>query len=1534
MAVNGVSEGQVTVNRGDPVAISAVSTGDPDDDIVVTWYMRSHDDSTPGADSWLVMDTTNGFFPIDSKDVNPDSTRPYSWEWNTARQLPALEVGNCYDVVAVGSDLVCNTDSVWSAWNAGRGVTFCVIDTTAPCATITHLTSDLCRTHDPVEQPDHERIRGFASLTATILGGETDVEKVAFEYSTNNGETWTLADQDLVQYGDFGWRLTTWDSDALPEGEILFRAIAFDDAGNSNEGSSCSPPITLVIDRTAPTVTVIAPEGQQCPFVYADDGDHVVPLIVTSSDDQLHTSAGLSFEWKKSVEDTTNWSSAGVAEWLYDDGTGYYSATWDVDDALAPSGKYDFRVTATDSACNTTRVVMATEVVIDIDAPVVNITNVEIDRVSGTDQTTLQVQISNGVSVEIQAGEPVRLFATATDDEQDIPGPLETAVDSVSFEVAVDTNGTAYHIDLGDPTGDNGLYVAHWNTTALEAGTYYVRARAVDECGNDGYSPWISVIVIDDASPRAAVICWEPDIINDINGTTRVNVYATKWCTQRVDEVMFQYRKIQKDQGDGAGDGAAGKAADDAWVTFGLQTQPAGNPDGDSPDSLWVASMDIGPETMWTVGDEMELRAVAITLAPSSDDTSNVLYFDQNPPYTVVRVVADRFNRDLEPVHPNTDPWIAYDKVELVAPHETDFYVELSVSDYVVDSLDWGSIAKPWVLVTADRLIDEANFEEIVEMDPMNNGAELDKYAWSGFTWKSLLDSIGCGGYVYVNAAVVEDSGQADDGGPARIDIIRQVVAVHEVTNGGGSRGTVAIPGDNNNLTVKVPSGNGVYGGLLMTTTHTPNFPQSEDQRFWIRPIGQSYKIRLLDCAGTSCQEFTDGYWAEVSIGYTDEDLAVSDYLGNEVTVNESELLVGYWEDGGYWDGDGISEVRIDTTANVVTFLTNDFCTQDVWSLIGISSGNNVEFYPWCDGYTNGSPEIHITIADFLKNSTGSSAIDEPDVELWIDNRLWAGGPGDVDGNGTLVNVAENDDDNVITYYYGHSTLPSDVLSGGMHTLTFRYRNDDEDYWYTIQRDFKVDVVPPQVEWAGGFLNGPCVSTTDCFIGGSRDAIALTIRDYEAGVFTQESSINAVLNLIFGDFFQSLSGVTVDVNNTNTGSGSISSTVTVTTSTDTVTIPIQDMGLKMDVWLVDNEDDQNDIDEYWERALIQAATPAMLVYDPPICQYSDAADCDDSVYTADQDLTVSLPLTVNFKPYDGREVEVVLYSSKVEHIGLDINTGDAGTGDDDNEEFTKYIFGPFDCVGNVGSQYVARRFIIDASAPVITFNTPVMNSVVAPGSEIPVSVVIIDSTSTSEGSGIDESTLLITLAGPNGVIEGWDGVHPSDLPVAGEKSKDSASGVTAKDLSVSSDGLNMKIVGIDEVGAYTLTMSGMDHSGNKVEVANTWTVGASVLQITDAQVWPNPVNTDEGQANFAFFLGGQRPANVEVSIFDFAGDLVWTGALPNVGPGKVEFQWAGTTSGGTMVASGGYIARIVANDGAATKTATVKVAVRRFGGTN
>ncbi|RPJ40569.1 MAG: hypothetical protein EHM19_13485 [Candidatus Latescibacterota bacterium] len=386
-------------------------------------------------------------------------------------------------------------------------------------------------------------------------------------------------------------------------------------------------------------------------------------------------------------------------------------------------------------------------------------------------------------------------------------------------------------------------------------------------------------------------------------------------------------------------------------------------------------------------------------------------------------------------------------------------------------------------------------------------------------------------------------------------------------------------------------------------------------------------------------------------------------------------------------------------------------------------------------------------------------------------------------------------------------------------------------------------------------------------------------------------------------------------------------------------IPLQDMGLKMDVWLVDNEDDQSDIDEYMERNLIQTGTPAMLVFDPPMCPHSDQTQCDDETYYDPSDpLKVRLPLTANLSRYNGREIEVVLYSSKLEHIGMDSNLGQliglgAGSGDDDDEEFTKYIFGPFDCVGNVGSAYVARRFIIDTTAPEIVFVTPGPNAVVTPGSEIPVVAVIVDTASGGTGSGISTEDLCIYLSGPKGQVFQF---CPETFDPGDTASTDSATAANAravnghvKSWSITGNKIEMVLVGLQDQGLYTLRFEGQDNIGNAFVASHNFTVGSLALTIADPYVYPNPVDPQKDRATIHFILGGYRDAQVSMKIFDFAGDLVYAMPTETRHPGLVELEWAGTTKGGTQVANGGYVAHITVDDGAGVKTESVKIAVRK-----
>jgi hypothetical protein len=1549
------------IERGSEVPLTAATytawtggTLTTDEDVKVTWYIRCRTaaDCIDGCEGcWKPMIPANGYYGVDDTDANPDSTRPYSWEWATWKTVPPLEVGNEYDVIGVGEDLVCNSIDVCDAWDNGGGITLKVFDTTAPCATITKLTRNVCNSAT-VEQPERERVRGFASLTATILHGDTDTEGVRFEYSLNGGSTWILADQDLVfpdstDESDWSWTLGNWDSDQIAEGSILFRAVAWDDAGNT---CTTSPTITLIVDRTAPVITAVAPTDEaRCPFEYNPLGQHIVPLIVTSSSDQSHESDHLVYEWKLSVEsDSSSWSTTGIQDWLYDAGTGYYTGTFNVEAGEAGSHKYDFRVVASDSACNVTETVIAREVVIDITDPEVDMTRVEITRADeNNEETTVVVPISQGLIVDITQGEPVKLFATAFDDERDIPVSLETGIDSVFFEVAGDSTGFAtwYHIDLGEPDEGEGIYSASWNTTALSPGDYWVRARAIDECKNVGVSPMIQVHVIDNAPPRAAVVCWNPCIINDINVTTEEVVYATKWCTQDVDEVMFQYR-MHGSLGDGGGDGFAGKVEADGWITFGLQQRSVHD------DSLWFSSLEIGAETGFQIGDTLDLRAVAITLKPTQGDDRDVLYFDAHPPITTVTIVANRFGRDFAPVHPDGDPWIAINRAELLPPEEHNFLVEVAV-DSTIDE-DWVSIAKPWVLVNAvqgetpdihgDQ--DCYSYGELVEMDPMNDGADLDPFRWMGATGQTLLDSIGCGGFVYVNAAVVEDSGQADT--DVRVDVVRKIIAVHEVTSI-GTRGWVSIPGDDG-LAVRIPEG-AVHnpGSVMMTQTPTPNYPDWSEQRFFTRAFGQAYKIRWFDCyfesGNTEC--FNDGYWAEVKIKYDEADLNVVDYLGRQVRIDEtSGILVGYWYDS-YWSNDGISELHVDTLNNVVSFLVECLYDEDVFSLVGVTGGNQAVFYPWCDGYTNQSPIVTVTISNLAGEGDETDYINNEDTKIWIDDLLVASGNDDdpdrddtedyvgfAIGNGFFGIEHMDNSEMSQTITYRHSTLPEHRLTGGKHTLRIEWRDDYQESWYQLVRDFDVDVVPVAAVFHGGFMNGPDVITNDAYVGGENHQIEVTLSDYESGVLTQETRIAAVLNLIYGSLNEFIgghvfNGMDVTITPSDDGFGFH------ITWSDTMFIPLQDMGLKMDVWLVDNEDDQHDIDEYVERKLIQAGTPAMLVFDPPICPWSSDASCDDETYyDPTDDLKVSLPLTANLGQYDGREVEVVLYSSKVEHIGMDSNLGQLiGLGDvspdDDDEEFTKYIFGPFDCVGNVGSAYVARRFIIDASAPEVVFASPGQGAVVTPGSEIPVVAVFVD----SSGSGVDFESICATLTGPKGEIFQF---CPGTFDPGDTASTDSATAANAKAVvkhvkswSFEGNKFEMVLVNLKDQGQYTLRIEGSDRIGNEFVVVREFTVGSLALVIADPYVYPNPVDTQKDRATIHFVLGGYRNAQVTMKIFDFAGDLVYQMPTETFAPGIVELEWSGSTKGGTLVADGGYVANITVDDGAGVKTENVKIAVRK-----
>ncbi len=282
--LDGVAEIDIWVDNTAPVAQMDADPSDPDADLtaaverndVFTAFARTIDDVT-GTE--VVDDDVTVEFMIklatdmnvesswttlgpgyDATDVNPDATRPYSFDWWMNQNTPPLVVGADYHIAASATDQLGNNNSVVVHQDAGVGITITIVDTQAPVATITKLVRSV---GDPtvITWPDEVCIVGIDSLEATILRGDMDTKFVRFYYRAEGETQWILADGDVEQMGDLTWVLYNWDSSGLPEGRYEFAAVAEDDAGNSAEG----PAITLVVNRTGPVFAAVSPESDVMP---------------------------------------------------------------------------------------------------------------------------------------------------------------------------------------------------------------------------------------------------------------------------------------------------------------------------------------------------------------------------------------------------------------------------------------------------------------------------------------------------------------------------------------------------------------------------------------------------------------------------------------------------------------------------------------------------------------------------------------------------------------------------------------------------------------------------------------------------------------------------------------------------------------------------------------------------------------------------------------------------------------------------------------------------------------------------------------------------------------------------------------------------------------------------------------------------------------------------------------------------------------------------------------------------------------------
>lgn len=124
-------------------------------------------------------------------------------------------------------------------------------------------------------------------------------------------------------------------------------------------------------------------------------------------------------------------------------------------------------------------------------------------------------------------------------------------------------------------------------------------------------------------------------------------------------------------------------------------------------------------------------------------------------------------------------------------------------------------------------------------------------------------------------------------------------------------------------------------------------------------------------------------------------------------------------------------------------------------------------------------------------------------------------------------------------------------------------------------------------------------------------------------------------------------------------------------------------------------------------------------------------------------------------------------------------------------------------------------------------------------------------------------------------------------------------------------------------GEYNLDIRVTDRAGNAgIYDATTVNFSVSLIFKGPTYVWPNPLSlsrrSNDEIANFSFEVNvpGGEGARIVLSVYDFAGDLVYEKQYDGLGAGRSdnEVTWDLTNQSGTDVARGIYIFRLEAED--------------------
>ncbi len=1509
----------LTVERNDFMTMYAETDNSREDDIIDFYWKRARDLNLGDAYNHPTSGTAGE--GVDDTDLNPDETRPYSYDWDLDKANPELVVGETYNMVTAIQDIVGNQTDHLTQFEAGRYITFTVQDTRAPVATITEIARETGNV-TPIPLPADMTVvnaRDLDYIEAKILGLDSDVIQVDFMYAEDGSTTPVLIDGVLESdVTGLVWTLEpTWDLRTLAGKTLWVFAVARDDVGNVDFDEATgrpvvSEPFRLYVDYDAPLLTVVEPiDGQKkCPFMGAgEDSVYLLQFRLDPSYTQYDIwHDQVLWQWKLSTEpeyaggDAVAWNPTGV----FDSETGVWTNYWDLDDVEPETGLYDFQLTVFDEAGNSFVETVAEKVVVDgTDPDVAEITRLV---VNGEDvYTTPQ-------PVDITTGDIITLVATVSDQEAALPDEYETGVAEVVFQVRWD--GDADWRTIGEwmpPVGTlfiEGTAQIDWNTTGLDLGedgeTVFARVVVKDEeCNVTEGGAW-ELQINDNIPARARIAGWYPCVLpHGDDRAAYVRVYALAYSDEDIAQVQFQYHLAGSDQ----------------WIPIGIgEGETHEDPHG--VDYLWFTDIDL-KDSDFMVGDEITLRAIA------TDNEGNI---DEEAPEVTVTVYEYTEGLwvgmwDFMPLDYGEAALLEGPHVELI-PGEGDLFearvhtmlTEPTQTPHVLIILPDDPEEHPGICSWAD------NVEMEREITPGTEGS------WYGH---HNIEANDCGRYEVFATAMTADG---------NIQIYRTNMWSYEVTAELGTNGWATVTGYTHAINdtttvvleamVNIPPGAGDSDCLFLGPVDPP-LVNGDQARYMTMVPRTAYFIGHP----TYDVDFHQGFYPYVTIEY--DEAALLEVLGTAAAVAAREpfLTVKCWGDHDgdentdkIWHSMPISDVSVDTEANQITFRVDGFdatqwndYTQPYFAIFAPSATAPVTVSTFTPGsvrygrwnYTDADP----VIVAYL-NCPGPATVRTQSIELWIDDVLWAATASnwnwDARGSGVFECTKANEDGTIYQIAYRHSYRMEDWLTPGWHTLNIVYEdNTGQGNWYDLPEEaagarFFVDTTPPNITFHGGFVSSPVLRNIAGYVSTAttENMLKVQLYDGESGIFMRPDHPEWMWDAKCTD------NLPPDPRHAMWQDDAVQVWGYYPWDPDSVGCWIQvDYGFKYDLWLVQRENEQADIDEIEERLLLHSGTAdEVLPYcTPSFYAGSVPGEASPENYTPEDVLTVGLPVMGGGLIKDGDILEVVIYTSKtIEanhdsiYVGASIDTMYVGGQqillyggafvDMQSQEMHVYNYGLMDYARNWGSKYVEQRFVVDKTGP----TARLVGLPPVPGETATICVAIEDGGAGVATSG--DNAPDIQLIGPDGeAVEGVEFAYANGQWCATVE-----------------DGL--------EYGHYSVVVNGADLAGNHAIVTLPLVAQQPTLTVTDGFIYPNPVNPNDYDAVIHLMLG--RDAHVTAKVYDFAGDYVTTIANGQFSAGAVAIPWDGTANGAEL-GNGAYLIRVEAEDGNSKKGATIKAVIWR-----